>query len=248
MEVVAWVVAAIISVVYAAVRVDRTRSSSGSFADAIEDCATRSGALQRDGRWTVMIDGVVVTMAVVASEQADQIWFAEVQATVPTGLGLELELQHVWRRPRLPVGAAGVRLARSFPALDRAWSAISRRRTPVAIVSDGRRVTAWIDEPLEARDVGQVAIAVAAIARWDAGYAWFLERLPGATPADDGDLSPAVRFAPDGARIGVRGATTVVQVPDGGETVLATIDRDRDRLLAELGALRRRRAASSPYR
>jgi hypothetical protein len=250
MEPLAWLGGLIVSFFQWALRSDRTRGSAKAFAYAIEVFALRKGGQQRGGHWVAAIDGVEVAMSVVASEQRGQTWFAEVRGEVVGSLGPELVLQHVWKGKQLPGGTVPNRQTRSFPVLDTAWTEIARHGTRVAIVSNGRQAVAWVDEPLTADDVGRVATAVVAIARWDAGFASFLDTLPDATPADDHDLSPAVRLAPDGVRIGLRGgAATVVQLADAGETVWPEIVRDRKRILAAVEELRSRRSgATGPYR
>ena len=228
----------------------REHGAAETFARVIEQYARRHRAEKRDGHWVVLVDRVVIAVSVVTSGQRGQTWFAEVQAEVAVRLGAEMVIRHVWKGEQLPGAARPARQSRSFPRLVEAWNAITRRGTRVAIVSDGRRVIGWIDEPLAVDDIERVARAVAAIARWDAGFASFLEKLPDATPADDDDLSPAVRLAPDGVRVGLRaGAETVIQAPGEAETVWPEVVRDRARILGAIEELRRRRAgASSPYR
>ena len=241
------------------------RSAADAFTSAIDDFATRHDAARTEGRARARIFGVLVEASVVA---IDDRWYAQLAATIDGPLGPEVNREHRWRGRRIPA------LPRSpssqpIPTLDAAWGDIVVLDAPVAIVCDGRKVTAWIDRPLTGAALGRVAIAVAAIARWDAGYATVLTALPDAKLVDDVELSPAVGLAPDDLRLGLRdgrtvaraeGATAPAGTPttiaggelasyDGGvEIVWPGVERDRERLVAAISALRGLRAATGPYR
>lgn len=246
-----------------------------AFTDAIEGFARRHAGRIRAGRWVASMDGTEVAASVVPAQHRGRTWFAAIEANVIGRVGLQLVRMHAWKGslPGLPSAAP-----HGFPALDDAWDEIVKYGAHVAIVGDGRRVIALIDEPLSSDDVRRVSVAVVAIARWDAGLAAFLAQLPDAAPFHSTDLSPAVRLAPDDLRIGVRGGTTMVArlqgvaapagrlLPaptaalvartgaelyfghGGAEVVWREVVRDRDRLLAAVAALRSLRGASGPYR
>jgi hypothetical protein len=200
---------------------------------------------------------------------------AELGVTLAGRTSAPLVATHRWEPRELPPLTAPTANTRHVSPLGTAWREITQRDTPAAIVCNGARGIGRLAVLGAVEDLRRVARALAAWTRWDAELAEWIDHLPDAEPYLDDDLAPAVRIAPDDAKVGVRGGSAMVvrlqgveiprdgRLPEvtarhaaragaqvyfghgGAEVFWPTIVRDRDKIAAALAALRSLRAAAN---